>query len=103
VDRLAWVEGQIGNLDIKQITTSQLDKLVDKLVKLPGRSGKKLSNRTINRYLDAASVVLRFAHKRGLIPGVPHVPRLENKGNDRKLTLTFDMEDAICKWIEETQ
>jgi integrase len=101
MDRLAWVEGQIGKLDIRQVTTVQLDKLVDKLRKLPGRAGEKLGNRTINRYLDAASVVLRFAHKRELIPGMPHVPRLENSGNDRTETLTFDMENAVCKWIEE--
>lgn len=94
LQRLEWVKGHIGALDIKQVSTSTLDDLVTKLRKTGA------SNRTINRYLDAASKTLRFAHERSAIPGMPHVPRLADKGKDRTKVLSVDLENAICRWIE---
>lgn len=95
LQRLEWVRGQIGAIDVKQVTTSELDRLVTKLRKTGA------SNRTINRYLDAASKTLRFAHERDAIPGMPHVPRLADKGKDRTKVLSLDLENAICRWIED--
>jgi integrase len=98
--RLEWVIEHLGAVDIKTVNTSRLDQMVDKLMRTPGRNGARLSNRTINRYLDGAAVVLRYASRRDLIR-MPEVPRLENKGNDRTETVSFDLEDAVCRWLEQ--
>lgn len=94
LQRLQWVRDRKGMLDVKAFTTSVMDGLVTELRK------KGLSNRTINRYLDAASKPLGFAHERGALTGMPHVPRLADTGNDRTEVLSFDLEDAVCEWIE---
>lgn len=100
IARLEWIEGQLGVLDINQVTTVELDKLVDKLLRTPGRHGVKLSKRSVNRYLDAAAVVLRFALERRLIPSMPHVPRFNNnEGNDRTQVVSPDLETALYRWL----
>jgi integrase len=98
--RMAWVCDYMGTQDVKTITTPVLDKLVDKLLATPGRAGERRSNRTVNHYLNAVAVVLGFAHERGMITAVPKIPRLPNKGADREAVLSYDMEDAVCRWLE---
>jgi integrase len=100
--RLTWVVDQLGDMDIAAVTTAVMeDRIVDRLRKLPGKaSGARLSNRTINRYLDPAANVLRMAHQRGDLSAMPHVPRVEDKGSDRVHTLSDDLEMAVCAWIE---
>lgn len=98
IQRLEWMVERLGKLDINAVTTIELDKVVAKLRTLG------LSNRTINRYLDAGAKPLDYAHKRSLLrAGMPHVPRVADKGNDRTRVLSFDAEDAVCRWLEQNR
>lgn len=94
--RFDYAIQELGHLDIKAVSTSVLDKFVDKLLK---RGPKRPGNRTVNRYLDAVAKVLRFAHQRSKRPDMPFVPRLENIGKTRK-PVTQAAEAAICAWLE---
>jgi integrase len=102
LQRFEWCRAQLGDLDITAVTTPVLeDRIVDRLRRLPGRKpGERMSLRTINRYLDQPANVLRMCHQRGDIAAMPHIPRVEDEGNDRTLTLSWDLEDAVCRWIE---
>jgi integrase len=72
--RLEFVERILGaNTPIESIATTDLDKLVNTLKKRPGKD-KRLNPQTINRYLAAASAVLKYARTRGYIAGMPVVP-----------------------------
>jgi integrase len=96
--RLEYAVKRLGHLDIKTIRGEVLDRFVSGL-QTHRSAGKPLANRTINRYLDAVSLVLRFALERELIQGMPHVPRLKNKGKTRDI-VSLDMEDRICAALD---
>jgi hypothetical protein len=67
IQRLEYVIDFFGDIPITGVDTPALERLVRDLERRPGlytRSGHKLSKATINRYLDAASAVLTYAHQR---------------------------------------
>jgi integrase len=79
---LDWLIGRIGDLPISDVDTTRLDRLVKELSAKPGvTSGSKLSAGTINRYLSAASGVLKFARARGMVASQPVVPWLKETGH----------------------
>jgi integrase len=100
IQRLDYVVGVLGDLPITDVKRRDLQRIVESLEKRPGRSGKRLTGDTINRYLTAASAVLTFAEDEGYIEATPKVP-WQAKGNRRVHWLTEDQEDTLCSHILE--
>lgn len=98
--RLDYLKERLGHLPIAGVTTSSLDAIVSDLRKRPGNKGQKLSPGTINRYLTAASAVLRFAVERKIVPTMPKVPWQE-EGARRTDVLSEEMEDAVCRVLTD--
>ena len=81
--------------DIRSVRTRQLDAL---LVALKARG---LGDATCHRYLATISAGLRWAHKRDLIDGMPHVPWPEDsKGRDT--IITEEEQARLIAWLERT-
>jgi integrase len=94
--RLEFVRDMLGPLTpIKTISTLMLDRVVADLKKRPGIKGKKLSTATINRYLAAASGVLKYAKERGYIEAIPVVP-WQKEGGKRIHWLTEEQEETMA-------
>jgi integrase len=62
--RLDWVIARIGHIPINQVSTSDLDGLVEDLKKRKTPQGNTRSARTINGYLTMASAVLKWGEAR---------------------------------------
>jgi integrase len=101
LDRHEYVVEFIGpDKPITSVTTSDLDKLVKHLKGRPVRGGGIVKSSTINRYLSAASKVLRYALDRKHIEYVPKVPWLKEDGN-RLHWLEAEQEATVCRILEE--
>lgn len=92
--RLQFAIDRLGPLDIQAVRGQVLDDFVDAVRKRAGHNGPP-AHRTVNRYLDAVSKVLKYAHRREWIAGMPHMPRESNTGAERS-PLSWDTENAIC-------
>jgi integrase len=90
----------LGNLDIKVIRTSQLEKFADKVRQAAGKPGQPPAPATVNNYLNVVAVVLKYAHERDMIEGMPHVPRVSPKGKTRH-AVSLAMENAICRKLDD--
>jgi integrase len=96
--RLDYVTAVLGkDTPIKDVRTTDLDRLVKTLKVRPGIKGK-LSAGTINRYLAVASAVLTFAKKREYIIGVPSITWQEEEGK-RIHWLDDAQEDALAGFM----
>lgn len=99
--RREYVATYFGDLPIAALDTQALQGLVDHLRRLPSQRGRPMTPATINRYLDAASAVLTYAHlDMGVIPGKPKVPKLATIST-REETLTDEQEEAVRRWLLE--
>jgi integrase len=97
--RLDWVIGFLGATPIENVDTNALDRLVANLAARPAQVGDgKLSKGTINRYLSAASAVLKFARERALIKVQPVVP-WQKEGGKRIEFFSEAQEDAVVRWL----
>jgi hypothetical protein len=69
-----------GRLPIEHIDYAKLEALVEDLTRRPGPKGKVRKPATVNRYLTAASEVLRYAVRKKYRPDMPELPwRIEPK------------------------
>jgi integrase len=101
--RLEYIETTaIGATAVSDVTTAMLDTLVRDLERRPvrGGEGRKMSAGTVNRYLSAASAVLRFALERRLIAHMPTVPWKEETGH-RLHWLDAGQEEAVVAYMKE--
>ena len=81
--------------DIRTIRTASLDKVVDKLRE------RDLGDSTIHHYLAVISAALRWAWKRDLIEGMPHVPWTA-LGKPRDHVITHEQEEKMLAFLTET-
>jgi integrase len=90
----------LGKLPVDAIRKRELEDFVDKVEKQCGRAGQPPANSTVNRYLDAVSKVLTYAHSLDLIQGTPAFPRRDNSDGEKRGALTWAQEDIICGTLE---
>lgn len=88
--RLIGPETETAAIDLPVI-----NKAVRELEARPGRDGRGLSPKTVNRYLAALSGVLTYARSCGYLTAVPELPWRE-EAPGRMVTLAPDQEDAVC-------
>lgn len=105
MQRLEYVVGFLGDLAITKVDTPALERLVRDLEKRPGlhkHLNAKLHPATVNRYLDAASAVLTYAHRRTpqYITAKPVIPK-QTARSKRTETLGEAQEEAVRKWMLE--
>lgn len=81
------------DIDVATITTDAIDGYITHLIR-----EKKNADATINRKLSALSLMLRTAHKRGKITGMPIFPRRKEQ-NGRLRFLTQEEEKALLQWF----
>lgn len=93
---LRYIEDTWGSsTPIAKVDETFLDMLVNSLRGRPGYEGRKLTNATINRYLSAASGLMRFAKRKKYLKGeLPEVPWREEDGR-RIHWLTEDEEEQV--------
>jgi hypothetical protein len=99
IQRLEHCVG-IGHYGITQVRVRVLEMITADLRKRPARCAlgekkHKLSNATINRYLNAASAVLTYAELHKLITYRPKAPLLPENGRERAILPTIGEEDVI--------
>jgi integrase len=103
MQHLAYNCGIIGSYEIQRVTRSVLKKITDSLerAKAPGKS-HLLTNATKNRYLTAASGVLRYAVNEEIIETMPSVPWLPEK-DQRKVRdiLQWGQDDVVLKLMRD--
>jgi len=80
--------------DVQDVRTVFLDYLVQVL------HARKLSPKTINRYLYAVSGALRWALSRELIPGMPAIPK-QAEGIGRLNYLTEEDQGRVIQWLTD--
>jgi integrase len=85
------------------VRTRELEDFVEQIEKHCGHRGQPPANSTVNRYLDAASKVLTYAHKLEMIQGRPSFPRRDNNDGQKRGALTWAQEDTICGWLEANE
>jgi hypothetical protein len=83
--RFEFAVTHLGALPVTAIRMRQLEDFVDTVEVRCGRADQPPANATVNRYLDAVSKVLSYAHKLDLIQGKPGFPRRDN--NDGEMAL----------------
>lgn len=93
VSRLVWLQSKLTGKKISSITTDSLlimrkELLIDK------------SPATSNRHMAVVSAVLRYAHARGLLAGVPKIPFLK-ESQERFLWLTREKAVALISELPE--
>jgi len=119
LDRLAFVveHTKLGDMPIKAIATQDLLDFVAMMRKRPAMIGirggearpgnKRLSQSTINRYLDAVSAEFTFAVNYKPRPGEPKLVEEKLKMpkvreiEGRTVILEEDQEAALCRWLDE--
>jgi integrase len=103
IQRLDYVIEQLGSLPVTAVDRKALEGLAAGLRKRKGTGrhiDKPLSAATVDRYLDAASAVLTYAHMHGHITNKPVAPKT-NPASGRIHTLSPDQEDAVCRVLQE--
>lgn len=84
----------IGDIHLSRIGPETIDNAIKKMEE------RRYAPGTINRKLAALSKVLRFAHKRGWIPGVPHVER-QREPKGRLRFYTAEEEAAVAGYFRQ--
>ncbi len=100
----------IGTFEIQRVTRGVLKKIIEDLQKRPVGGGKRgpdatrktISNARINRYMTAASGVMRYAVNEELIETMPSVPWL-NETDDRRArdVLHWGQDDVVIKLMRD--
>jgi integrase len=99
IQRVDFCVSVIGDTDIGNVTRQTMQKITKALENRPGYGGKrKLSNATINRYLNAGGAVLSYAEQERLITK-PKTPVLPEVSVSRGILKSYDQEDAILSCI----
>jgi len=79
---------------LDELTTTRMTKIRDQL-----KAERGIVNSSANKYLAIASAILHHAHKRELIPAVPHVPMFP-KGRRKKFpVLTREQAAALLETL----
>jgi integrase len=105
--RLDWIIGQIGDLQVRKVSTEDLDGLVRALRKRKVVSRRndtgKLKGRTINGYLTMASAVLTWAADRPKVYGSFRVPNMPWQATikTRIHFLTMAQQEALVAYYLE--
>lgn len=95
IQRVDYAVRVIGHIDIANVTRKTFELITKSLENRPAQGKKhKLSQSTINRYLNAASAVLNYAVLSDYIPAKPKVPLSEEHGKLQG-TVSFSQEDTI--------
>ena len=111
VQRVEYVTGIVGHIDIAAFARGDYQLIVESLRKRPpcaannklrgpAKGSTVISNATINRYLNAASAVLTFAVKAEYRPGKPETPLLPEEENERAILTSYEAEAAILSAME---
>lgn len=85
--RLGWLTAKLAGRQITSITTDDMLKIRSELIKTRSTS-------TVNRYLSVISSILVYAFKKGKLPSVPSIPKME-EGAGRFLYLTQEQADDL--------
>jgi integrase len=88
---------------VKDIRTKQLDRLVGVLQARKVRNGKTMSGSTINRYLAEVSGALKWAWKRDLIVGKPHIPWQDESPPRKDIVTPADEQRIITALLKAGQ
>lgn len=105
IQRVDHVTGIVGSIDIAAFTRGNFQLIVDDLRKRPPSAARlssaRMSNATINRYLNACSAVLSFAVKAEYRGGKPETPLLPVEENLRDILHSYDDEEAILRAMRD--
>ena len=98
--RVKYFADELGTTQIKNITQTHIQPLINRLASRNPKSGKPSSHRTIERYLSAISAVFEYAIENRAADFNPcqyvKIPRNAPVNERRALT------DEEIQWIEET-
>lgn len=77
-ERARWLLRELGeNTPIETLNYAALERLAD-------RCSGVIRNVTIKKRIEFLRWCIRYAHKRGLVPGVPECPKLRNDGQVKR-------------------
>ena len=102
IQRVDHVTGIVGSIDIAAFTRGNFQLIIDDLRKRPPSAQRRakdarVSNATINRYLNACSAVLNFAVKQEYRDSKPECPLLPVEENLRDILHNYDQDEAILR------
>ena len=101
IQRVEYCVKIIGHVDIANVTRKSFELITSSLKKRPALGKKhKLTNATINRYLNAASAIMTYAEQCEYIEAAPKAPLEREIGKKRGILHSFEQEDAILRVLE---
>ena len=94
-----WTE-QLRGMKLTDITSDVIERSAPTTQTTHNGTVEPLSGGTVNRYLATVSAVLRYAYKRGWLPGVPHIAK-RAEAPVRELFATREQADALLEAMGE--
>lgn len=101
IQRIDYCVSVIGHIDIANVKRKTFELITADLKKRPALGkGHKLTNATINRYLNAAGAVMTYAEQCEYVEAKPKTPLEREVSKRRGILHSFEQEDAILGFME---